>query len=420
MNSSWFRLLVFGIILWCSCGTLRFSSYSTLDHLLQQDTLLHRVRDSFSKYESQIIYTQIDRDKNNKPHFKSFSWDNKPTYYFYPASMVKMPAALLAAEKINHLSKYYPQLNVYSPVRYEAGHTPQSSFSYDSLSSNHQASLAQFIKRIFIVSDNEAFNRTYEFIGQAELNKQLRSHGYLHTHIIHRLDVPDFNYETNKYTNPLTFAEEDRMIYSQKEQYNPEDIRVTGLQSLKKGVAYISNDRQINEPFDFSLKNYFALQDMSDMIQSIMFPGSVSSIRPFDLSPDQLEYIRLCMSKLPRESRQPVYDSTHYDGYCKFFMFGDTKTAIPDQIRIFNKVGWAYGYLTDAAYIVDFKNKIEFILAATINTNTDGIFNDGKYEYETIGLPYLSKLGRMIYNHELQRKRNHTPDLKEFKLNYQE
>jgi hypothetical protein len=71
-------------------------------------------------------------------------------------------------------------------------------------------------------------------------------------------------------------------------------------------------------------------------------------------------------------------------------------------------------------YIVDFKNKIEFILAATINTNTDGIFNDGKYEYETIGLPYLSKLGRMIYNHELQRKRNYTPDLKEFKLNYQE
>lgn len=420
MNASLFRFLVLGIILWCSCGTLRFSSYSTLDHMMQQDTLVQRVRDSFSKYESQIIYTQINRDKNNTPHFKSFTWDDKPTYYFYPASMVKMPAALIAAEKINQLRKSYPQLNLFSPVRYEAGHTPQTALSYDSLSTYHQASLAQFIKRIFIVSDNDAFNRTYEFIGQAELNQQLKSHGYHRTHIIHRLDAPDFNYETNKYTNPLAFAEEDRMIYTQKEQYNPDDIRVTGLQSLKKGLGYMANDKQVYEPFDFSFKNYFALQDMSDMIQSILFPGSIPRIRPFDLSPDQLEYIRTCMSKLPRESKQPVYDSTHCDGYCKFFMFGDKKSRMPDHIRIFNKVGWAYGYLTDAAYIVDFKNKVEFILAATINTNTDGIFNDGNYEYETIGLPYLSRLGRIIYEHELHRKRAFTPELKEFQLNYKE
>ena len=93
-------------------------------------------------------------------------------------------------------------------------------------------------------------------------------------------------------------------------------------------------------------------------------------------------------------------------------MFGDTKSAIPDHIRIFNKVGWAYGYLTDAAYIVDFKNKVEFILAATINTNTDGIFNDGNMNTKPSAYPTSSRLGRVIYNHELQRKRNHTPDLK--------
>ena len=156
------------------------------------------------------------------------------------------------------------------------------------------------------------------------------------------------------------------------------------------------------------------------MIQSIMFPGTVLHIKPFDLREDQLEYIRTCMSKLPRESKHPVYDSTFQDGYCKFFIYGGTKNKMPDDIRIFNKVGWAYGYLTDASYIVDFKNKTEFILAATINTNLDGIFNDGVYEYDSLGLPYLNKLGNFFYANELHRKRKYQPELSTFKMNYKE
>jgi hypothetical protein len=38
--------------------------------------------------------------------------------------------------------------------------------------------------------------------------------------------------------------------------------------------------------------------------------------------------------------------------------------TIPANIRIFNKIGSAYGFLTDAAYIVDYQEGIEFILAA--------------------------------------------------------
>jgi len=31
---------------------------------------------------------------------------------------------------------------------------------------------------------------------------------------------------------------------------------------------------------------------------------------------------------------------------------------------VFNKPGWTYGFLTDVAYVVDFKNKVEFMLSA--------------------------------------------------------
>ncbi|MDP3682829.1 MAG: hypothetical protein Q8S01_02755, partial [Ignavibacteria bacterium] len=91
-------------------------------------------------------------------------------------------------------------------------------------------------------------------------------------------------------------------------------------------------------------------------------------------------------------------------GCVKFFFCGDTKDTLPDYIKIYNKVGMAYGYLIDNAYIVDSNNKIEFLLSAVIYVNEDEIFNDDKYEYDEIGLPFLANLGRVIYSYELERK----------------
>ena len=91
---------------------------------------------------------------------------------------------------------------------------------------------------------------------------------------------------------------------------------------------------------------------------------------------------------------------------------------MPPRVRVFNKVGWAYGCLTDVSYVADFGNKVEFMLTATIYVNADGILNDDKYEYEEVGWPFLYQLGQTIYRYELQRKRTHQPDLRSFELKY--
>ena len=96
-------------------------------------------------------------------------------------------------------------------------------------------------------------------------------------------------------------------------------------------------------------------------------------------------------------------------------MYGG-KGELDSNIRIFNKEGDAYGFLTDVAYIVDYKNNIEFFLSANIYCNSDGIFNDDHYDYETVGYPFLRNIGRVIYEYELQRKRERIPDLSTFKL----
>ena len=68
------------------------------------------------------------------------------------------------------------------------------------------------------------------------------------------------------------------------------------------------------------------------------------------------------------------------------------------------------------AYIADFDKNIEFFLSAAINCDTDGILNDDKYAYDSIGFPFMKNLGQVIYDHELKRKRTYQPDLSSFKI----
>jgi hypothetical protein len=153
------------------------------------------------------------------------------------------------------------------------------------------------------------------------------------------------------------------------------------------------------------------------MVQSIIFPQSVTKNQRFNITEEDHQFLLQYMSMLPRESTYPQYDTSYNDSYSKFLLFGGTE-PIDSNIRIFNKEGDAYGFLTDAAYIVDFKNGVEFLLSATIHCNNDGIYNDNKYDYETIGFPFLKNLGEVLYKYELKRKKAVVPDLSSFKLIY--
>ncbi|MCO6478632.1 MAG: hypothetical protein J5I94_18510, partial [Phaeodactylibacter sp.] len=143
------------------------------------------------------------------------------------------------------------------------------------------------------------------------------------------------------------------------------------------------------------------------------FPDAVPPGERFNLTPEDYRFLWKYMSMLPRESDYPQYKE--WDSYVKFFLFGDSKEPIPDHIRIFNKVGDAYGFLTDVAYVVDFKNKVEFLLAANLHVNKNQTYNDGMYEYDEIGFPVLARLGRLIYEYELERPRKYAPDLEGLK-----
>ena len=122
----------------------------------------------------------------------------------------------------------------------------------------------------------------------------------------------------------------------------------------------------------------------------------------FDLFKRDYKFLKYWMSRTSIEDNDTIKrnDFKYWDSYSKFFIYGDKKGEMNDEIRISNKVGMAYGTLTDVAYIKDKINDIEFMLTATILVNDNEIFNDDIYEYELKGIPFLSALGREILKFE--------------------
>ena len=320
-----------------------------LDILQDRGPIVKKMLASAEDYEIQILYTQVNRDSSNRPSFQTHRYRVDDHTYFYPASTVKFPAAVLALEKVRALN--IEGLDAHSVMLTDSAFEGQSIAWEDSSAESGFPSVAQYVKKILLVSDNDAFNRLYEFIGQGPLNRSLWERGHAQTRLLHRLSIA-LTAEENRHTNPIRFVAGDQTLYEQPLGYNSEPIAVPG--KILRGKGFMRGGELQEQPMDFTSKNFFPLTNQQKVLRSIIFPNDVIG-GGFDLEPEDYELLYRYMSQFPRESSWPSYDSTYYDSYVKFFMFGDQKENMPDHIRIFNKVGFAYGTLTDNAYIVDLR-----------------------------------------------------------------
>ena len=149
-----------------------------LQHMLGRSNseLLKTIISQPDTFRLQIIYTQINRNANNVPSFKNhyFNFDNN--LYFNPASTVKMPLAFLALEKLNRIGR--ADVTRYTTIQFDSSYTGQVRALHDSTSENNLPSIGHYIRKAFLVSDNDAYNRLYQFLGQGPINQWLSKKGY--------------------------------------------------------------------------------------------------------------------------------------------------------------------------------------------------------------------------------------------------
>lgn len=364
----------------------------------------------------QIIYTQINRGANGIANLQHHYFNVNSNNYFYPASTVKLPIVLLALQKLNELKD--KGINRNTIMLTETAFSGQTAVFNDPTTIDGKPSIAHYIKKILLVSDNDAYNRLYEFLGQEYINNEMKKKGYADVQIVHRLNI-FLTEEENRSTNPVKFYDDNgNILHSQAAQKSSLKYTVR-KDSLGKG--YYSGGRLVNRPMDFSKKNRIGLEDLHKILISLLFPEKLKATERFNITEDDRLFVLKYMSQYPTESFYPPYaaDTANYwPTYCKFIFYGAEKVKPVDDIRIFNKVGDAYGHILDVAYIADYKNKVEFFVSAIMYCNSDGILNDDKYDYESVGQPFMKNLGKVIYDYELKRSYKIRPNLSQLLFAY--
>lgn len=377
-----------------------------LDILHANPAQFDSILNNRQQYRLQIVYTKVDRDKNNEPHLTTYCLDTGK-YYYYCASMIKLLECPLAIEKLNHLKKKYGT-TIYDSLVVSGDPCGDAADAAYKTRANFSTP-AQMIKEMLLASNNHAFNPIYDFLTQAYFNKRAHELGYTSTTVCNRFAACD-SFQNRIGSSVIIY---DRTTakpkYIQPASFNPKQPEVTGINTIV-GKGFKLND-SIAPPKNFACINYISLWDLHRLLIHLTFPSTQPHDKRFDLSAGDYAFLHKYMGMYPRESAYPVYDPAEFkDVTMKFFITPtDTNGHAPPNLRVFNKVGQAYGFMTDCSYAIDTANKVEFFLSCTIYANKDEILNDEIYEYETVATPFLRNLFTAIYNYELQRERPHQP-----------
>jgi hypothetical protein len=198
--------------------------------------------------------------------------------------------------------------------------------------------------------------------------------------------------------NPDPYVNIDWLIKTVDKQLissNQDQIIVTANQNisgLKKGENKFQDGRIVSGSLDFSQKNRHSIRDMHNLLKRIIFPSKLDKENVFNLNVEDYDFLRYWMSRYTYEDLGDKFrtDKKYFDSYNKFFIHGSDTVVNNRNIRVYNKLGQAYGTSVDNAYIRNYQDDIEFILTATIYTNKNKTINDNVYEYDQTAIPFLA------------------------------
>ncbi|MFZ4573968.1 MAG: serine hydrolase [Phycisphaerales bacterium] len=320
----------------------------------------------------QFILTEVRGGKRVDSEFRA------DAEYFYPASTVKLVGAVAALHEMRELGAPLDRPILW----YDVDDPGRALFASDGSVPRLDRELA----RMLIVSDNEAFNLCFDLAGPGAMNGLMWDAGFGSVRIEHRLS------RTVKPPNrtaagPVEVQTDHGAVRLERRE-GPAEWPAVSEETV--GVGFMRGDTLVKEPMRFTHHNRISLRDLHELVIALSRPELTDRKLPI-AEADRVMMQRL-MGTLPRECRDPVFDpATFPDDWGKYFLSGVRRVA-PDA-RIENKVGLAYGFLTDASRVVDPATGREFFLTATVYVNSDGVLNDDAYDYETVGLPLLADLG---------------------------
>ena len=372
-------LAVFSSLLSCNSNPIEL--------VLKSDPYLKEIIKDKEDYEIQVMLTKINHN-NTKIDFQNYQYQHDENQYFYPASTIKLPIVVLTLKKINELRSKGSDITLKSKIILNNVDNYSNFKLKDSITS-----FQNLIADIFLVSDNSASNILIDFIGYNYFNDEMQNAGFDRTYLNHKFNPDPYVNSTWQISdldnNMISSINDNQKIIKADDKTN----------GLDKGESRYFNGEILDESLNFSEKNRFSITDMHNLIKYVFYPEIFDKANTFNLNVEDYDFIRYWMSRFTYEDigEKFIGDEKFFETYNKFFIHGDEQSVSNEQIRVYNKIGQAYGTSIDNGLIKNYQNNVEFILTSTIYTNKNKVINDNLYEYDDIAEPFLAKLSRAIY-----------------------
>lgn len=354
---------------------------------LLEDPAAHRL---------QILLTEVGTDANGHPCLVRHGY-RVDKEYFYPASAIKTCAAVAALALIEELADGGAKVSVDTPLVYhplfddeELEEADESNVAGGAITVRHE------LRKLFLVSDNRAYNRLYELVGNERLNRSMWAAGFVTTRVQHRLS--EFRSRADQLRTPrVELRVDEEHTLTRPALTSPLVLDNEGITGLDVGLAHVRGGERVAAPFSFRYKNRISLVDLQDLHIAILRPDLAPPGKGFDLTDANRSLLRQAMGEYAGRSENPRYDPEKYtDDWVRFFLPGLVKVVPKEHLTVYDKVGRAYGFSIENACVVDERSGRSFFLSAVLYTNPNGTVNDGEYGYETIADPFFADLGEVV------------------------
>lgn len=361
---------------------------------------LNAALDHAAEQRVQILISEVIPDGHGGRRLRRYGY-RLGAEYFYPASCIKLCAAVAALQTLEDLQASHrcgDLLNVPMDIApLFAGDSMQT--GDPSNKAGGQITVGHEIRKLALVSDNRAFNRLFDLVGHDAMNRRMWDIGLSSVVINHRLS------ESRVIPEPRASAEVTFRPSAGVPLVIPARLSALSLTNqaarLQVGEAYMSGEQRVFAPMDFTARNGISLQHLQDLLIQVVAPEIDLGTPRLHLQESHRRFLVEALTQPASESSNPVYGAAEYptDGY-KSLLPG-VRRVLPDsrpghRVECSSKIGQAYGFTIENACLRNPENGRTVFVSAVIYANADGVLNDDKYEYVEVALPFMADLGEWV------------------------
>ncbi|MCR9173934.1 MAG: serine hydrolase [bacterium] len=334
------------------------------------------------EYRFQFLATSIKEGKVNK----SVSYGTGK--YYYPASLVKLPASLVLLEILNEKDISLDAIPVFDTVQ------ACGSVSFVEISQQRNISFRKMLKELLVASDNHFYNAIYHFITPQELNKRLAAKGFKGVKIYRAFTGCDLTDHLRTYPCKV-YDDTDlsTVLYEQAPTVMDSSILEEVYEFTEErlfGSKHENADGDIVDgPYDLNFHIEIPLEQVHAMMLSLYFPRMQGNLKDWNIRSKDLLFLQDLLGMYPSEIRTKHNLEDFEYKYVR-------NIEGHAEGRTFNKLGLSYGFASETVYVPmeGFANGI--LLSYSVYVNSNDIVNDGEYDYETVARPFAEALFKRV------------------------